>query len=99
MRYNYEYKGLIALVEVLSERRNLVPSDAALALPIPPKVRSHDAAHTIASLGYVFFFGTPLPLRGGFPPKKEVFRLSYHNEFLHCLRIYYPSQYAYFMRA
>ena len=23
------------------------------------------------------FFGTPLPLRGGFPPKKEVFRLSY----------------------
>ena len=50
MRYNYEYKGLIALVEVLSERRNLVPSDAALALPIPPKVRSHDAAHTIASL-------------------------------------------------
>ena len=50
MRYNYEYKGLIALVEVLSERRILVPSDAALALPIPPKVRSHDAAHTIASL-------------------------------------------------
>ena len=26
----------------------VVPSDAALALPIPPKVRSHDAAHTLA---------------------------------------------------
>ena len=24
----------------------VVPSDAALALPIPPKVRSHDAEHT-----------------------------------------------------
>ena len=27
-----------------------VPSDAALASPIPPKVRSHDAAHTPESL-------------------------------------------------
>ena len=30
--------------------KKVVISDAALALPIPPKVRSHDAAHTIASL-------------------------------------------------
>ena len=62
MRYNYEYKGLIALVEVLSERRN--PSAfgniffAVLRGHRPrsytheptSKVRSHDAAHTIASL-------------------------------------------------
>ena len=41
------------------------------------KVRSHDAAHTIASLGYVLFFRHAPSPTGGFPPKKEVFRLSY----------------------
>ena len=28
----------------------VLPSDAALASPIPPKVRSHNAGHTPASL-------------------------------------------------
>ena len=32
---------------------------------------THDAAHTIASLGYVLFFGTPLPLRGGSLRKRK----------------------------
>ena len=73
MRYNYEYKGLIALVEVLSERRILVPSDAALALPIPPKVRSHDAAYTIALLGYVLFFRHAPSPTGWVPSEKGSF--------------------------
>lgn len=48
----------------------VVPSDAALALPIPPKVRSRNAAHTLVVRRICAFFGTPLPLKGGFPPKK-----------------------------
>jgi hypothetical protein len=41
-------------------RGNVVPSDAALALPIPPKVRSHDAAHTPASFA-LFLKNTASP--------------------------------------
>jgi hypothetical protein len=39
------------------------------------KVRSHDAGHTPAhshAWRIYAFFGTPLPLKGGFPPKKKV---------------------------
>lgn len=40
--------------------KKVVPSDAALALPIPPKVRSLDAGHTTASLA-LFLKNTASP--------------------------------------
>ena len=41
---------------------------------------------TVALCGaYVQYFGTPLPLRGGFPPKKEGYWLNNHdNSFYAC---------------
>ena len=58
--------------EICVCQKKVVPSDAALALPIPPKVRSHDAAHTIASLGYVLFSARPFPWGVG-PSEKGSF--------------------------
>ena len=37
----------------------VVPSDAALALPIPPKVRSQNAAHTTETRNYFQKWLTP----------------------------------------
>ena len=39
--------------------RPVVPSDAALALPIPPKVRSQNAAHTTETRNYFQKWLTP----------------------------------------
>ena len=65
----------------------------------PPRKYVRKMQSILQTLGFVHFFGTPLPLRGGFPPKKrKSFGLSNHDYlFLQCLRIYYPSQYAFFM--
>ena len=52
-------------------RRLSVPSDAALALPIPPKVRSHDAAHTSVRSEDVCFFRHAPSLKGWVPSEKS----------------------------
>ena len=46
-------------------------SDAALALPIPPKVRSQNAAHTLARSEDMCFFRHAPSLKGWVPSEKS----------------------------
>ena len=82
-RFHHLIQCLIALVEVLSERRfpprlatyflqNFEGTDLCSYTHEPTsKVRSHDAAHTIASLGYVLFSARPLPYGVGSLRKRK----------------------------